>query len=195
MNKSESIKNLAIALCKAQGEIEKASKNADNLFFNSTYSNLSEVLTCVKSAFTPNGLSFTQMPSFENNIVYVETMVMHVSGEWISSVSGAPITKSNPQGVGDAITYLRRYSIAAVSGLAQEDDDGNSNSQKPQEKTKQASTNNTDDLPWYNDQNYQAGLDYMTESIANGIPPEQLIKELRQSFKMATKYSDLIKGI
>ena len=131
MDKSESIKNLAIALTKAQGELQNASKSSRNPHFKSTYANLSEVLSCVKESFTPNGLSFIQAPSFADGVVYVETLVMHISGEWISSTAGSPITKQTPQGIGDAVTYLRRYSLASVSGLAQQDDDGNSNSNQP----------------------------------------------------------------
>tara|TARA_R110000764_G_scaffold6683_1_gene24878 strand:+ start:3216 stop:3722 length:507 start_codon:yes stop_codon:yes gene_type:complete len=130
MNKSDSIKNLAIALTKAQGELQNASKSSRNPHFKSTYANLSEVLSCVKESFTPNGLSFIQAPSFADGVVYVETLVMHISGEWISSTAGSPITKQTPQGIGDAVTYLRRYSLASVSGLAQQDDDGNAASEE-----------------------------------------------------------------
>ena len=110
MNKSESIKNIAIAMCEVQSTMEAASKSSENPFFNSKYADLSEVLRCIKGIIPSKNLSFMQMPSFESGVVSVETIVMHSTGEWISSISSSPISKSNPQGVGDAITYLRRYS-------------------------------------------------------------------------------------
>jgi len=49
----------------------------------------------------------------------------HSSGEWISNICSAPVSKQDAQGVGSAITYLRRYSLASFAGIAQEDDDAN----------------------------------------------------------------------
>jgi len=126
MNKSESIKELATALAKAQGELSNASKSSANPFFKSKYADLAEVLNTVKPVFSPLGLSVTQMPSFTDGVVSVETVLMHSSGEWMSSIISAPVGKQDAQGVGSAITYCRRYSLAAVAGIAQEDDDGES---------------------------------------------------------------------
>jgi hypothetical protein len=125
MNKSESIAGLAKALAKAQGEVENASKASVNPHFRSKYADLAEVLNTVRPVFSSNGLSFVQMPSFADGVVMVETVLMHESGEWISETASSPITKQDAQGVGSAITYLRRYSLAAFAGVAQEDDDAN----------------------------------------------------------------------
>ena len=132
-----------------------------------------------------------QMPSFENGVVSVETIVMHVSGEWISSISASPIAKSNPQGVGDAITYLRRYSLAAIFGLAQKDDDGNSNSEGSPSKP----ASKDDDKPWYDDAAWQADIEGVTAAIRGGTPPEDVIKTIALKFKIANKYRALIKAI
>lgn len=126
MQKSDSIANLAAALCLSQAEIENATKTASNPFFKSKYADLAEVLSCIKPIITKHGLSFTQMPGINSDIITVETMILHSSGEFISSTCGTPAPKLDPQGIGSAITYLRRYSLSAVFGLAQEDDDGNS---------------------------------------------------------------------
>lgn len=125
MDKSESLKELATALAKAQAEIENAHKTSNNPHFKSKYADLAEVINTVRPVFSAHGLSVTQMPSFEAGIASVETLLLHASGEWISSVSSAPVSKQDAQGVGSAITYLRRYSLAAIAGVAQEDDDGN----------------------------------------------------------------------
>lgn len=126
MNKTDSIAELAKALAKAQGEIENASKNAANPRFESKYADLAEVLNTVRPVFSSHGLSVLQMPSFDGGIASVETLLMHTSGEWISNTCSAPVSKNDAQGVGSAITYLRRYSLAAFACIAQEDDDANS---------------------------------------------------------------------
>lgn len=137
MNKSDSIAALSKALAKAQGEVENASKSSTNPHFKSKYADLAEVINTVRPVFCANGLSFVQMPSFESGIASVETLLTHESGEWISNVASAPVTKQDAQGVGSAITYLRRYSLAAFAGIAQEDDDANAsvgNQKKSQQK-------------------------------------------------------------
>jgi hypothetical protein len=125
MNKSEQINELATALAKAQGEIENASKNAANPHFKSKYADLAEVINTVRPVFSRHGLSVTQFPSFAEGLASVETVLMHSSGQWMSGLASAGVTKQDAQGVGSAITYLRRYSLAAVAGIAQEDDDAN----------------------------------------------------------------------
>lgn len=126
MNKSESIGALSKALSIAQSKIENASKNAANPHFKSKYADLAEVLNTMRPVFAECGLSFVQFPTFDSGVAHVETILMHESGEWLSSVSSAPVSKQDAQGVGSATTYLRRYSLAAMAGIAQEDDDANS---------------------------------------------------------------------
>lgn len=126
MNKSDQINELAAALAKAQAKLENASKSSNNSHFKTRYADLAEVINTVRPVFAEHGLAVTQCPSFEAGIVSVETVLMHSSGQWMSSVVSAPVTKQDAQGVGSAITYCRRYSLAAVAGIAQEDDDANS---------------------------------------------------------------------
>lgn len=123
MNKSDSIKELAGALAQAQAELGNASKNAQNPHLKSKYADLAEVLNTVRPVLASHGIAFTQMPSYEAGIVSVETMLMHSSGEWLSSTISAPVTKQDAQGVGSATSYCRRYALAAICGIAQEDDD------------------------------------------------------------------------
>jgi len=126
MLKSEQINELSAALAKAQSEIENASKTSSNPHFKSKYADLAEILNTVRPVFSAHGLAIVQMPSFESGVAHVETLLTHSSGQWISNVCSAPVGKQDAQGVGSAITYLRRYSLAAFAGVAQEDDDGNS---------------------------------------------------------------------
>lgn len=137
MQKSESIATLAKALAKAQGEMENAGKNAVNPHFKSKYADLAEILNTVRPVFSKHGLAVTQFPAFENNIASVETILTHESGEWMSGICSAPVKQADPQGVGSALTYLRRYSLSAVCGLAQEDDDANAASKTPKRPAQQ----------------------------------------------------------
>jgi len=122
---SESINEIGAALAKAQGELENASKNAVNPHFRSRYSDLAELLNVIRPVLSKHGIAITQHPSYDGGHVYVETMLVHSSGQWIRSVISCPVGKADAQGVGSAITYMRRYSSAAAVGISQEDDDGN----------------------------------------------------------------------
>ena len=127
MTKTESIVELSKALAKAQGEIENATKNKQNPHFKSSYADLSAVLGEIRAAFSPNGLSLTQMPfELENGNVGIESMLIHSSGEWIASKVSCKPNKTDAPSLGSALTYLRRYSASAIAGIAQEDDDGGS---------------------------------------------------------------------
>lgn len=127
----------ALALC--QGEIENANKSVENKFFKSSYADLAEVINAAKLPLSKNGLSIVQLPSFDAGVVSVKTMLCHKSGQYIESVISTPIAKQDPQSIGSAITYMRRYSYSAMVGIAQEDDDGNKaagNDTAPKQDTK-----------------------------------------------------------
>lgn len=145
MEKSDSIKNLAVAMNKAQSEMGGAHKGANNPFFKSKYADLGAVVEAVKEPFANNGLSYVQLPIESGGRIGVETMLMHVSGEWISNSFTVQLSKQDAQGAGSAITYCRRYGLQAVAGIPSEDDDGNnaSKSAAPRKPTK-------DDMSWIN---------------------------------------------
>jgi hypothetical protein len=123
MEQSESIKNLAAALHKAQGEIRIAIKDAANPFFKSKYADLQSVWDAVRPAFQANGLSLTQIPDMEGAQAVLVTVLMHESGEWQRGRYPINPVKQDPQAVGSAITYARRYALQAVAGVCADDDD------------------------------------------------------------------------
>ena len=126
MVKSEAINELAAALAKAQGQMEGAKKDADNPFFKSKYADLASVVEAIRGPFAEHGLSYVQCPdACEGEEVAVDTVLMHASGQWISSRTVVPVTKKDAQGYGSALTYARRYGLQAIAGVAAEDDDGN----------------------------------------------------------------------
>jgi len=125
MNKSESISNLAKALCKAQNEMGGAVKDAKNPFFKSSYADLTSIIKAIKEPFASNGLSYSQFPvtSEGGGGIGVVTVLMHSSGEWLESEFYLPLAKKDPQGGGSAITYARRYALQAMAGIPTADDD------------------------------------------------------------------------
>jgi hypothetical protein len=134
MMQSETVGALAGALAKAQGEIENATKNAKNPHFKSNYADLAEILNTARPVLARHGIAVVQSPSYEGGEVQLATTLMHESGEWIRGIASAPATKQDPQGIGSAVTYLRRYSLAAFVGIAQEDDDGQAASRPRQQE-------------------------------------------------------------
>lgn len=117
---------LFTALAAAQSELENASKNASNPHFRSTYADLAEVLNRVRPVFSRHGIGIIQSPSFDGSAVTVTTALAHTEGGWITGMISCAPAKADAQGLGSVITYLRRYALAALAGIAQEDDDGNS---------------------------------------------------------------------
>ena len=125
---SAEIKDLAAALCKAQAGMKHATKEADNPYFKSKYADLPAVIDSVRPALTANGLSVSQMMDYdEAGKVYLVTTLMHSSGQWMRGWYPINPVKNDPQGIGSAVTYARRYSLAGATGNASigEDDDGN----------------------------------------------------------------------
>jgi hypothetical protein len=125
VNTSTTIKELALALHKAQAKIKSAIKDATNPHFRSKYADLSSVVEAVKAPLHSEGIVFLQGVSGVENGVAVETMLLHVSGEWMSSTLEIPASKHDAQGYGSAITYGRRYGLQSMCGVPAEDDDGN----------------------------------------------------------------------
>ena len=126
MKSSESIKNLASALCKAQEEMGGAVKESKNPFFKSDYADLTSVIKAIKEPFANNGLSYTQFPTNDEGRIGVVTMLMHESGEYLEHSYTLPTTKADPQSAGSAITYARRYALQSIAGIPTADDDAES---------------------------------------------------------------------
>lgn len=128
MEKSDSIKELATALCKFQGEVETIKKGSENPFYHSRYADLTAILDTIRKPLSENGLSFVQFPTGQSGL---ETTLMHTSGEWMSATYEMKPVKNDPQGLGSAITYQRRYALGSILGLSTDDDDDGNQASKP----------------------------------------------------------------
>lgn len=126
MNIEHATPELFAALAAAQAAVKNADKNAQNPHYRSRYADLAEVLNTVRVDYAKNGIGILQAPSFDGAMVHVETVLTHASGGWVSATASCVPARSDAQGIGAATTYLRRYGLAAMTAVAQEDDDGES---------------------------------------------------------------------
>lgn len=131
MNTSQSIIKLSQAMLKVQQQLQPAIKDARNAFVGNDYATLNSVMEACKDTLLTHGIWLTQLPTpapveLGTGHIGLETKLIHAeSGEWISSTTVIPLPKNDPQGIGSAITYARRYSLCAMLGIVTEDDDGN----------------------------------------------------------------------
>lgn len=116
--------NLAKALSAFQGELKNAPKDSENPFFNSAYSSLASCWETIRPLLAKHKLAITQLTKMENGEMYLETKLMHESGEEVFGVYPIWAKDKSPQAVGSALSYAKRYALQAVIGLASEDDDG-----------------------------------------------------------------------
>jgi hypothetical protein len=129
---------LAAAYCQAYAEIQNVVKNKENPHFNSEYADLSAVLDTVRPVFAKYGLAVYQAPGKLTPLpdgavaISVLSVLMHTSGAMMNVETQVPLgAKATAQAAGGAITYARRYALAAIAGIAQVDDDGNAASSAP----------------------------------------------------------------
>ncbi len=118
---------LAAALGKAQGMYGGAAKSGENKHLGNRYTELSDVCDALREPFAQNGLSHSQTFGMAGDNLVMTTWLMHESGQSISSEMKLAIKEQKGmnfyQTLGSAITYLRRYCLLAISGLAPADDD------------------------------------------------------------------------
>lgn len=177
--KSESIKNLAVALAKFNGEVSKIEKDSSNPHFRNKYASLDNIIDEIRPILTKHGLSVIQMPGGDGEMFSMTTMLLHESGEWIESdpIKMRPV-KNDPQGIGSCTTYARRYSLAAFLSLnTGEDDDGNAASHAPQSpQTRQPERTNNQPQPSRNQSSGQA-------TVSNGLNAKSRVINLMNEMK------------
>jgi hypothetical protein len=120
---SENINELAAALSKAQGMMSGARKDSENPFFKSRYADLESVWEACRLPLATHGLAVIQTVSSDDSGLFVTTMLTHSSGQWIKDILRLNPKDGTPQAMGSCISYGRRYSLAAVVGVYQTDDD------------------------------------------------------------------------
>lgn len=147
--RSEDITDLAKALSAMQAKGLAASKDSTNPHFNRTYADIGSCWDAIREPLTENGLSIVQTLKIHDfadgkPVCVLITTMMHTSGQWLSSELPLMVSQMTSQGQGSAITYARRYALAALTGIYQVDDDGNEASDQ---QNKQAEKNDKKKSP------------------------------------------------
>lgn len=193
MECSENINEIGAALAKAQGVIENATKDKANPYFKSTYADLASVWGACRAALSSNGLSVVQTPEQSEKGVIVSTMLLHSSGQWIKGSYLMPVSKLDAQSIGSAITYARRYALAALVGVAPEDDDGNAANNRgqgaPKNETKPP-------LPEYQSNQFDSNFPEWIKRIQSGKQtPDSLINTISTKYTLTPEQITQIKEI
>ena len=121
---SEHINELAAALAKAQRTLKAAIKDSTNPHFRSRYADLASIWSAWQEAGPAHGLAITQTTAVRDGAIILITQMSHSSGQWMRGEYPLNPIKNDPQGLGSAMTYARRYSLAAMAGVCPDDDDG-----------------------------------------------------------------------
>ena len=138
MNRSESIVKIAQALVKAQSKMGNAVKDSKNPFYRSSYADLNSVREACMPALNAEGISIIQPTTVIEGKLYVETVLLHESGEFVSGLYEVVVAKQNdPQALGSAISYSRRYGLQSMVNVGSTDDDGEAASNRQTQQSSQ----------------------------------------------------------
>jgi ERF superfamily len=200
MNRSESIINLAKALLKFQSSIGTIKKDAKNPHFKSNFASLSGILDAVTPVLSDAGLVVLQHPSGDGLVINLETILIHAeTGEYMSSEFSMRPAKTDPQGIGSCITYMRRYALGAILELNidDDDDDGNAASQQKQ-PAKQYSKPGAKAAPQATFETVKAHIEYaqsMEDLEAIGKDIAAIEKTAEQRTELAKAYKERMEYI
>ena len=149
MQRSDSTSELTKALIKVQSQVKGARADSVNPFFKAKYASLASVWDACRKLLADNELAVVQtMSTGEGHKLIIDTTLLHSSGEWISGQLPMVLSKDDPQGIGQAITYGRRYGLSAIIGICPEDDDAEGSvSHKAPKPKAQATTNKPPEEP------------------------------------------------
>ena len=126
MENTMKVTELAKAMAKAQSEFGEVPLDSENPFFHSRYASLKSVMETVRPVLAKNGLSIIQTTGFQGERFGLYTTLLHTSGDSLSGFYWINPAKPDPQGLGAAVSYARRYAMAAMLGIVNDtDDDGN----------------------------------------------------------------------
>ena len=172
MERTEQIQDLTKALAKFHAAVGKIKKDSSNPFFKSKYASLSHILEEIAQPMQDAGLVISQFPDGDGLV----TMLIHAeSGQYISSAYVMPVAKANdPQALGSAISYARRYSVSSILSLNIDDDDA-----EGAMKAVRTPQPQDDDRPWLNK---GQALDKALEMLRTG---QVTIAQIEKKYKLS----------
>lgn len=181
---SETIGELTKGLAKFHSQLKQPKLNSENPFFHKNYLDLTGLQSAVDEAMQGTGLSYIQLVAGSNGQPTVRTVILHESGEFISSdtLQLRP-DKTNPQGQGSAITYAKRYQLGAMFGISGEaDDDGEAaTNHQPQNRTYQQ-----------RQQSARQAAPRQQRQQAASQPPQPSPEEQQQIDGLKTEYQNVL---
>lgn len=198
MDKSEEIGKLAIALAKFQGSLEQPSLNSEVKVRTKTggeykfkYADLSECKRAAKQPLADNELSVCQLIEDDYSI---RTILLHSSGQWISSKVRMPSNTADAQSIGSAITYAKRYAFCAILGIVADDDEdaniasGNTAQKElPKELPKKTANSRVKKELTRDHLNNESAMKSISEWLYN---KEKIAKEANQPFSVESVISN-----
>lgn len=198
MDKSEEIDKLAIALAKFQGSLEQPSLNSEVKVRTKTggeykfkYADLSECKRAAKQPLADNELSVCQLIEDDHS---VRTILLHSSGQWISSKVRMPSNTADAQSIGSAITYAKRYAFCAILGIVADDDEdaniasGNTaQKEQPKEQPKKTANSRVKKELTRDHLNNESAMKSISEWLYN---KEKIAKEANQPFSVESVISN-----
>lgn len=134
---SEQLDKLAAAMAKAQAEMPVAVADSTNPHFRSRYADLGSIWSACREVLSKHGLSVVQCPGGTASVASLTSYLLHESGQYIRTEASTAV-KEGPQPYGSALTYLRRYSLAALAGIVAEEDDDGEAAQRPVREKREA---------------------------------------------------------
>jgi hypothetical protein len=155
MKTSDTITKISSALVKAQGELNAVSKDGKNPHFGKKYATMQNIVESTRETLRKHGLAIVQsFDETDGTYINLDTTLLHESGEWMCGRLTLRPDKTDPQRMGSAATYARRYAYSAILGIVtDEDDDGNASSQPSRDRgleTKYEAQTASPELPWLN---------------------------------------------
>lgn len=188
IEQSESIDKIAPAFVAAQAACNGAKKASNNPHFKSKYADLTQVWAACEDALVANGLAVIQgLGEAREGSMHMDTMLLHLSGQWMRSHASIPLPKSDPQGYGSATTYLRRYALAAMIGIVQEDDDGNAAS-----RPSNVSAMNADRIT----ERQESDLRALAEEVGADLPKFEKYLGVRSLAELPVdRYQEAVRGL
>lgn len=193
MRQSEKIGEFTKAFVAAQKQFKSAEKDGENPDFHSNYATIESVIDSVVPALNNQGIAVLQRPSADDQYqgACLETMLIHTSGEWMSSLIRIPSGKNDAHGFGSAYTYARRYSLAAMCGIKQFDDDGNGASEKEKaEYEKRKKTDRMKSLP----KDILQGFAYLKSTEGKGMLDEKYRESVLKVMDANNDDTELLRG-
>ena len=130
--------SLAEALVAAQAEFPPVERDQENPHFKSRFVSLGNLLSKTRPVLNKHGIALAQLPAkSETGESVLLTRLLHCSGESMEASMPILVSKNDAQGFGSALTYAKRYALAALLAIADQDDDaGNAAASEKQKQSK-----------------------------------------------------------